>query len=93
MRRARRHRDRGRVDHAWPSWCADRLDDNGSSATDHETAAPATLVCVTELDAVCRALGQKHDDLTVRIEDEATTQQTLVAGVVRRRATHRSTRG
>lgn len=55
-----------------------RLDDEGSSGGG-DTSAPATLVCVTELDAVCRELDRTHDDLTVRIEDEATTQATLVS--------------
>ncbi len=56
-----------------------RLDDNSSSGSNSDTSAAATVVCVTELDAVCRALDQRHTDLTVRIEDEATTQQTLVS--------------
>jgi hypothetical protein len=60
-------------------WARGRLDERGSSGDGTSTAAPATLVCVTELDSVCRALGQNHSDLTVRVEDEATTEQALVA--------------
>ena len=56
-----------------------RLDDDGSSSSGSDTSSAATIVCVTELDAVCRMLDQRHADLNVRIEDEATTQQTLVS--------------
>lgn len=56
-----------------------RLDDEGGSTANGGEGGSATLVCVTELDAVCRELDRRHDDLTVRIEDEATTQATLVS--------------
>jgi hypothetical protein len=56
-----------------------RLDNDGSSSNGSDASTDATIVCVTELDAVCRTLDQRHTDLTVRIEDEATTQQTLVS--------------
>jgi hypothetical protein len=57
-----------------------RLDDDGSSdGGGGGSGGTATLVCVSELDAVCRELDRRHDDLTVRIEDEATTQATLVS--------------
>lgn len=54
--------------------------DNGTGAA---SAASATLVCVTELAAVCQALAQRDTSLTVRVEDAATTQATLVADVPR----------
>ncbi len=42
-------------------------------------AAPAVLVCSSELADVCRALDAAHDDITVRIEDAAVTQAALTA--------------
>ncbi len=60
-------------------WVRNRLDDSGSPGSGPNGTATGTLVCVTELDAVCRALGEKHADLTIRVEDEATTEQTLIS--------------
>lgn len=55
-----------------------RLDDD-SSGGNSTSSGSATLVCVTELDAVCRELDRRHDDLDVRVEDAATTEKTLVS--------------
>jgi hypothetical protein len=55
-----------------------RLDDDDSGGGTTPTGS-ATLVCVTELDAVCRELDRRHDDLTVRVEDAATTEKALVS--------------
>jgi hypothetical protein len=51
-------------------------DDGSSSAT--SSAHLGTLVCVSELDAPCRELARLHPDLTVHIEDAATTERALV---------------
>lgn len=41
------------------------------------TAAPARLICVSELATYCRELDAEHDDLTVRIEEAGVTQAAL----------------
>jgi len=59
----------------------DRLDDSGGNADDNngDPSGTATLVCVSELEAVCRELERDNDDLTVRIEEAAATESTLVS--------------
>lgn len=56
-----------------------RLDDDSGSDGGSATTTAGTLVCVTELDAVCRELAGRHSDLTVRVEDAATTEKALVS--------------
>jgi hypothetical protein len=57
-----------------------RLDDDSADSNQAGSASDtSTLVCVTELDAVCRELDREHEDLTVRVEDAAVTEATLVA--------------
>jgi hypothetical protein len=57
-----------------------RLDDDSAGSDQNDSASTvSTLVCVTELDAVCRELDRSRDDLTVRIEDAAATESTLVS--------------
>jgi hypothetical protein len=55
-----------------------RLDDDGGGGNG-QASSTITLVCVTEVEPVCRELGRQNGDLTVRIEDAATTERELVS--------------
>src|SRR4051794_5864948 len=49
------------------------IDDDGGSAS---PSGPVTIACVPELESACRALP----DVTVKVEDAATTAKALAAG-------------
>jgi hypothetical protein len=53
--------------------------DNEPDATDGPDSA-AELVCVTELDAVCEALGDSDPELSVTVEDARVTLDRVAAG-------------
>lgn len=57
------------------------LDDGESSggSSDNPGRAGRELVCITELAAVCAAIGDEIASLTVRVEDAGATLDTLVA--------------
>lgn len=62
-------------------WLRGRIDDGGDgSGGGGGSDRAATVVCVTELAAVCEAVAADRPELEVRVEDEAVTERALVAG-------------
>ncbi len=53
-----------------------RSSSGGSTGSDAAGAGRATLVCATELQQACAAIGQRHPELTIRTEE---AQATLAA--------------
>lgn len=59
-------------------WVRGRIDDEGAVGGGPGGGDRAlTVVCVTELAAVCDAVAREEPDLEVRIEEEAVTEQAL----------------
>lgn len=60
-------------------WGRGQLDDKSSGSSTGPTTSSGILVCATELQAACEALGRSHADLTVRIEEAQVTLTRLAA--------------
>jgi hypothetical protein len=61
-----------------------RIDDNKphvvSVSSSGPRTGPLTIVCITELENECNAIHAAHPDAQTRVEDAATTAQTLAKG-------------
>jgi hypothetical protein len=58
-------------------WLDDEQEPSPGEASPPATDDGATLVCASELEAVCRALADRDDELVVRIEPAGTTLEAL----------------
>jgi hypothetical protein len=60
-------------------WGRDQLDDKSSGSSSDTAGGGGVLVCATELQAACEAIGREHADVTVRVEEAQATLTRLAA--------------